>query len=545
MSLIKAIQAREILDGRGIPAIEIALWFDNNGAVVTSVTTDSHNSNNSKMVHLKDNDYNRMQGQGVLKAINNINNIIAPKIVNNDPNQQEQLDSIMINLDGTENLEKFGANSILAVSQAITKAAAMSNNMSLYYYLQQKYQLTSQLFVPPAIYGIINGANYGSNNLDLQEFQVIPASYLTFQQSLEIISTIWQKLGELLINKGAIHSTGIVGGYAPNLYSNTDAFELLIETIKATRHNLTQEVFLGIDAAAYTFYDNGRYKIRDVEKAMSSKDLIKYYQRLKEEYQLIYIEDPFDEDDTKAWTELTNILGKTTRIAADNLIISDQKLIKQANKNNLCNTVVIKPNHLGTITNTINSIKDVQNAGWQVIISHRSGETNDDFIADLAVGVGADYAKFGPVNRGERISKYNRLLQIFYELHPEINQTQQNQQPPKKEFQTQSMNTPKSNIKFEKPKKIKVGSSSTTPTLPETQSITGVEETKQLNNQSPISNNQQAIQVDKPINSTTTNDQKPVVNNQQPPQNQQQNNNKLEDELNQTINETLDQINNK
>ncbi len=415
MAIIQGIYAREILDSRGWPTIECTLWMDTGGIVATSVPTGT-SIGKYEALELRDKDPNRMLGKGVLTAVNYINTYIAPQIVGKDPTNQEEIDNIMIKLDGTANKSKLGANSLLAISQAVLKAGALSQNMPLYYYVMQKYQLTQTMAIPTCIYTVVNGGEHGANNLDIQEFQVIPASHLSFEGSLDMAVTIFQKLEEVLILKGAIHSIGLVGGFTPNLYSNSDVFEIMVETIKATPYTFTQDLFFGIDVAAEQFYNNGRYTIKDRSQPYSGEELLAYYKKLRDMYNVFYLEDPYQEDDLKMWQAVTNEIGETTKIVGDSFLATNKAKLENAIANKLCNTLLVKPNQVGTITETIDVIKVAKAAGWQIVMSHRSGETNDDFIADLAVGVGADYAKFGPTNRGERTAKYNRLAQINFEL---------------------------------------------------------------------------------------------------------------------------------
>jgi enolase len=415
MAVIQGIYAREILDSRGWPTIECTLWLDSGGIVATSVPTGT-SIGKYEALELRDKDPNRMLGRGVLTAVNYINTYIAPQIIGKDPINQEEIDNIMIKLDGTPNKSKLGANSLLAISQAVLKAGALSQNLPLYYYVMQKYQLTQTLTIPNCIYTVVNGGEHGANNLDIQEFQVIPASHLSFEGSLDMAVTIFQKLEEVLILKGAIHSIGLVGGFTPNLYSNSDVFEIMVETIKATPYTFTQDLFFGIDVAAEQFYNNGKYTIKDRSQPYSGEELLAYYKKLRDMYNVFYLEDPYQEDDIKMWQAVTSEIGETTKIVGDSFLATNKAKLENAIANRLCNTLLVKPNQVGTITETIAVIKVAKTAGWQIVMSHRSGETNDDFIADFAVGVGSDYAKFGPTNRGERTAKYNRLAQINFEL---------------------------------------------------------------------------------------------------------------------------------
>lgn len=443
MSTIQQIYAREVLDARGIPTIECTLWLDDGRSVMTTVPSGT-STGKYEAKELRDNDPNRMVGRGVLKAVENVNTILGPQLVGDDPTNQTALDQKMVNLDGTKDKSKMGANAILAISQAILKAGALSSNLPLYKYIQQKYQITGQLAIPTCVFTMIEGGKHGAENLDIQEFEIIPASHVGFPDALNMAVTIYNKLKEVLIMKGAIHSTGLNGGFTPNLFNNTDAFEIIIESIKATPYTFAQDVFLGTDMSAASFFENGKYMLKDKSQAYSSKDLAKYYKSLKELYHVFYIEDPYQEDDTNAWKEITLDLGATSMIVGDSLLVTSLEKTTKAIANKVCNSVLIKPNQTGTVSETIQVIKLAKESGWQAIVSHRSGGTIDDFIADLAVGTGAQYVKFGPPNRGERIAKYNRLLTIYNELQydaqqaastpaeqatPEVEQTAQAVQP--------------------------------------------------------------------------------------------------------------------
>lgn len=415
MPSIQHVIAREILDSRGIPTVECTLWLDTGVSVVTSVPAGT-SIGKYEAVELRDNDSNHMLGKGVLQAVQNVNTVIAPAVLGQDPTQQQTLDQTLIGLDGTPNKSKLGANSILAVSQAILKAGAAASGQPLYSYVQQKYQLTTQLAIPTCIYSLINGGEHGADNLDIQEFQIIPASFLDYPTSLNMAAVLFQRLEEVLVAKGAIHSVGLLGGFAPNLYSNTDALEIMVETIKTSPYTLAQDLFFGVDVAASEFYEAGKYRLKDKSQPYSSQELLEYYKSMRSLFHVFCIEDPFHEDDTKSWKALTADLHETTLIVGDNLLASNKEKTVSAIKEQLCNAILVKPNQVGTITETMDVVKIARDAGWQIIMSHRSGETGDDLIADLAVGIGAEYAKFGPPNRGERVEKYNRLSQIYNEL---------------------------------------------------------------------------------------------------------------------------------
>lgn len=414
MPIIQNIFAREILDGRGQPTIECSVWLDN-GVYAQSNAPSGTSVGKYEALDLRDQEQ-RMLGMGVTKAVNNINTVILPALKGKDALDQAGIDAALVQLDGTEKRTKLGGNAMIAVSQAVMKAAALASGVPLYYYIWQKYQLAPTMSLPTCIYTMINGGSHGATNLDFQEFQIVPASHLDFIQSLEMASLLFQKLEEVLISKGAIHSVGLDGGFAPNLYNNTDAFEILIETIKKSPYTYIQDLFFGVDIAASEFFNAGKYSLKDKSQPYSPRELVEYYKNMRKLYHVFAIEDPFQEDDWQSWKELTMELGDTSTIIGDNLLVGNLTRTQKAIQEKACNAILIKPNQVGTISETIEVIKVAQAAQWQVVVSHRSGETNDDFIADFAVGVNASYVKFGPPNRGERIAKYNRLLQIYYEL---------------------------------------------------------------------------------------------------------------------------------
>jgi enolase len=414
MSTIYALQAREILDGRGWPTVELVLWLDNGFSTITSVPTPvSHSDLDS--TELRDRD-ERMLGLGVQKAIDNINQIIAPQLIGKDVLKQREIDQLLLSLDGTSKKNKLGANAILAVSQVILKAGALSVGLPLYQYVQKKYKLTTEATLPTCIVTALDGGVHGGKNLDFREFFLIPASHIPTRQAIEMSVTIKQKLEELLISKGAIHSVGITGGFSPNLYKNLDAFELLLEAIRTTNYNFAQDIFFGVNAAAQDTYEAGKYRLRDNNEGFNSADLLTFYKKMREQYKIIYLEDPFIDSDKKQWQELTAELGSTTTIAACNHLSSRVSLVNKGFSNHEFNSIVIKPKQLGTISETMETIKFAKDHQLNIVISHSSGETLDTFIVDFAVGVGANAVKFGPINRGERIAKYNRLLEIEREL---------------------------------------------------------------------------------------------------------------------------------
>jgi len=418
MSKIKHIWAREILDSRSVPTVETACLLETGEVAVSSVpagaSTGSHEA-----LELRDSQNPRYLGMGVLQAVNNVNAILGPALVGMDPTDQESIDNKLIGLDGTENKSKYGANAILSVSEAITKCGALITRQPIYswvFALATKYKVCQSVKIPTPLFNMINGGGHGAGNLDFQEFWVIPTSSKSFAEGLQIGSEIYQTIGANLKHRGAIHSVGDEGGYAPDLFTNADAFEVFVESIRQTNYSLGRDALLGLDVAANSFYKDGEYFIKDRSSAMPDSQLLDFYKGLIDQYKLAIIEDPFHEDAWDTWENFTNQVPQGTIVVGDDLLCTNPKRVEKAIKEKACNAVLVKPNQIGTVTETLKVIKMSRDAGWKVIVSHRSGETNDSFIADFAVGVSADYAKFGAPARGERVAKYNRLSTIEVEL---------------------------------------------------------------------------------------------------------------------------------
>jgi enolase len=419
MAKITRLWAREILDSRGIPTIESACQIDTGHVAISSVPSGA-STGTHEALELRDRASTRLKGQGVLQAVSNVNQILGPAVIGLDPRNQEEIDKKLIALDGTENKSRLGANSLLAVSQVVAKVGAILGNTTLYRWLGSLAQRQGinkiEYHLPTPVFNMINGGLHGAGNLDFQEFFVIPSSAKSFSQGLEMGSEIYLTLGETLERRGAIHSVGDEGGYAPNLFTNADALEVLVETIRQTPFSLGRDVFLGLDVAASTFYRDGGYLIKDKSAAMNEDTFLEYYKELNEAYHMAILEDPLSEDAWDGWKKLQASLGNQTILVGDDLLVTNAKRVKKGISEKACNAVLVKPNQVGTVTQTLEVIKLAQDATWKIIVSHRSGETNDSFIADFAVGVGAQYVKFGAPARGERVAKYNRLSAIEAEL---------------------------------------------------------------------------------------------------------------------------------
>jgi len=416
MSLIKSIQARQILDSRGIPTVE-ALLIANDGSQVVSSVPSGTSTGSHEAKELRDANPANYKGLGVLKAVENVNKILGPAIIGKDPTLQTEIDQALIDLDGSVDKSRLGANAILVVSQGICELGAAVTGYPTYKYLNLKYRLSDKLDMPTPIFNVINGGKHGTGNLDFQEFHIIPATNKSYSQSLECGEVIYQTLGEVLAHRGAISSVGVEGGYAPNLFTNTDALELIMESTKQAGFELATDVFLGLDIAATSFYNGHSYTIRDRAQALSRSQLLEFYREINDKFNLFGIEDPFSEDDFDGWRQITTAMSKQTIIIGDDLLTTNKLRTKEAIEKNLCSGILVKPNQIGTISETVEVIKMALSANWHIVVSHRSGETNDDFIADFAVGVNAHHVKFGAPARGERVAKYNRLLAIEAELN--------------------------------------------------------------------------------------------------------------------------------
>ena len=416
-SKIKRIKAREILDSRGNPTIEVELETDFGifrGSVPSGASKGKYEAR-----ELRDGG-KRYNGMGVLKAVKNVNEIIGPKLIGKDSTNQKEIDEILINLDGTEDKSKLGANAICGVSMSVCQAGASSQNLPLYKYIARIYsgQTPVKNTIPRACFNIINGGAHAGNDLDFQEFMIVPhtrpkGGYSSFSDNLRVASEIYHQLKEILEKKfGQLAANlGDEGGFAPPIRFPQEAIELILEAAK----KLDYEIKIILDVAASQFFKNGKYRMKI--GVFSREGLMRYYEKLIKNYPILGLEDPFAEDDLEAWQiangklQMANLL-----IVGDDLTVTNPRRIKMAKEKEDCNAMILKINQIGTITEALEAAKLAKSFGWKIIVSHRSGETNDDFISDLAVGIGADFIKAGAPARGERVAKYNRLLKIEEEL---------------------------------------------------------------------------------------------------------------------------------
>ncbi len=346
MAKIVKIWAREILDSRGIPTIESMCQLDSGHVAVSSVPSGA-STGTYEALELRDADPQRYKGKGVLKAVDNLNKVLGPAVIGMDPSDQDAIDKKLIALDGTENKTKLGANSILAVSEVVCKTAAMANGMPLYKWimsLAQKKQIPVNLDIPTPLFNMINGGLHGAGNLDFQEFWVIPAKSKTFSEGIQAGVEIYLGLGENLLRRGAIHSVGDEGGYAPNLFTNADALEILVETIRQSSYGLGRDLFLGLDVAANVLYKDGKYVIRDKSAPMDEATLIEYYKELNSNYNLEILEDPLQEDAWSGWRQLSQTIGGQVSIVGDDLLVTNPKRVEKAITEKACNSILVKPN---------------------------------------------------------------------------------------------------------------------------------------------------------------------------------------------------------
>lgn len=407
MQKIKDIIAREILDSRGNPTVSCEMILEDNTKVVSSVPSGA-STGSREALELRDKDLNRYNGLGVLKAVNNINTIIRNKLVGQELNQVG-IDEELIKLDGTENKENLGANAILAVSLCVIKAIAKAENKELYEILSN-----GKVSMPIPMMNILNGGKHADNNLDIQEFMIVPV-VKSFKERVRCGSEVFHALKNILKKQHLNTGVGDEGGFAPNLSYNSLALDLIINAIKEAGYVPGKEVFIALDVAASELYENGKYKIDN--KKLSVEEMIEYYEILIKKYPIISIEDPFDENDFDALSKLTEKIGNKVMLVGDDYFVTNSKYLLKGINSKAGNAILLKANQVGTISEMIKTITLARKNKYRMIISHRSGETEDTFIADFAVGLNIPFIKTGSLSRGERIAKYNRLMKIEDDLN--------------------------------------------------------------------------------------------------------------------------------
>ncbi|SMB91535.1 enolase [Thermanaeromonas toyohensis ToBE] len=411
MTIINDIFAREILDSRGNPTVEVEVVLESGArgraAVPSGASTGAHEA-----IELRDNDQHRYLGKGVQEAVNNVNSVIAPEIVGMNALEQRAVDQQLIELDGTPNKSKLGANAILGVSLAVAKAAAAALDLPLYRYLGGVNAHT----LPVPLMNILNGGKHADNNVDIQEFMILPVGAETFAEALRMGAEVFHHLKAVLKGKGLSTTVGDEGGFAPNLRSNVEAIEVILEAITKAGYQPGKDVFLGLDVAATELYKDGKYVFAGEGVTRTSEEMVEFYASLANQYPIISLEDGLAEDDWEGWQLLTKRLGDKIQLVGDDIFVTNTERLRQGIEKGVANSILIKVNQIGTLTETLEAMEMAQRAGYTAIVSHRSGETEDTTIADIVVATNAGQIKTGAPSRTDRVAKYNQLLRIEEDL---------------------------------------------------------------------------------------------------------------------------------
>jgi enolase len=413
MTTILDINAREIMDSRGNPTVEVDVLLED-GSLGRAAVPSGASTGEREAVELRDGDKDRYLGKGVRKAVTNVNEVIADEVIGLDATEQVYIDKLLIELDGTENKGKLGANAILGVSLAVAKAAAESVGLPLYQYIGG----VSARLLPLPMMNILNGGEHADNNVDIQEFMIQPVKAASFAEALRMGSEIFHSLKKVLKARGLNTAVGDEGGFAPDLKSNEEALEAIMEAIAKAGYKAGEEVCIALDPASSEFYnrESGKYELKGEGKSLSSTELVDFYADWVERYPILSIEDGFDQNDWQGWKLMTERLGDKIQIVGDDLFVTNTKILSKGIAEGVANSILIKVNQIGTLTETLAAIEMAHKAGYTAVISHRSGETEDNTIADIAVATNAGQIKTGSASRSDRIAKYNQLLRIEEEL---------------------------------------------------------------------------------------------------------------------------------
>lgn len=407
MPRITSVKAREILDSRGNPTVEVDVTLEN-GTIGRAAVPSGASTGTKEAVELRENDKKRYHGKGVKNVVDNVNNIIAKEIIDLDVFEQRKIDHLLISLDGTKNKSKLGANAILGVSLAVAKAASNYLNIPLFKYIGG----TNSYELPMPMMNILNGGKHADNTVDVQEFMIVPIGADSFSTALRMCSEVYQTLKNVLKSRGLSTSVGDEGGFAPNLSTNEDALKLLIEAIEKTDYRPGEDVAIAIDPAASEFYIDGKYVFEGEKVSRTSREMVDLYSEWINKYPIVSIEDGLAEDDWDGWALLTSQLGGKIQLVGDDIFVTNPEILKEGIEKNIANSILIKLNQIGTLSETLDTIQMAQKANYTTVISHRSGETEDTTMADVAVAVNAGQIKSGAPCRTERIAKYNQLLRI-------------------------------------------------------------------------------------------------------------------------------------
>lgn len=414
MSKIQSILAREILDSRGNPTVEADVILDD-GSFGRAVAPSGASTGSLEALELRDGDSARYLGKGVLNAVSNVNGVIATALQGLDAKDQRNIDQVMIELDGTDNKSQLGANAILAVSLAVAKAAAVSKGVPLYAHFAELFGNTEYLMPVPQM-NIINGGEHADNSIDFQEFMILPTGLPTFGDALRAGAEVFHSLKKVLAGMGLSTAVGDEGGFAPNLDSNEAAIGIIIQAIENAGYKAGEDIMIGLDVASTEFYQDGVYTLSAEGKSLNSSEFSEYLEAWVRKYPIITIEDGMAEDDWEGWADLTNRVGNDIQLTGDDLFVTNTKILSEGIEKGIANSILIKFNQIGSLTETLDAIHMAHDAGYKATISHRSGETEDTTIADLAVATAAGQIKTGSLCRSDRVAKYNQLLRIEQEL---------------------------------------------------------------------------------------------------------------------------------
>lgn len=418
MAKIKKVVGREILDSRGNPTVEADIILEN-GITGRAAVPSGASTGEREALELRDGDKSRYLGKGVLKAVANINNILGPAISGMEVSDQKKIDEKMIALDGTDFKSNLGANAILGVSLACARAASQDQNLPLYQYIRQAYGIKYNDYVLPVpLMNIINGGAHADNNVDVQEFMIAPVSKTSFREALRVGAEVFHSLKNVLKKKGDITSVGDEGGFAPNLSSNEEALEVISKAVEAAGYTLGKDVLLALDVAASELYEGGKYVLEGekVNKEKTPAQMVEFLRQWTSKYPIISIEDGLSEKDWDGWKLLTDTLGKKVQLVGDDIFVTNTKILSEGIKKGIGNSILIKVNQIGSLSETVAAVQMAYTAGYTAVMSHRSGETADTFIADLAVALNTGQIKTGSASRTDRIAKYNQLLRIEEQL---------------------------------------------------------------------------------------------------------------------------------
>jgi enolase len=416
MSKIVKVVGREIMDSRGNPTVEADVYIES-GHMGRAAAPSGASTGSREALELRDGDKSRYLGKGVQTAVANINGAIAEALMGKDADSQDAIDNIMLKLDGTDNKEKLGANAILAVSLAVAKAAALSQGVELYQHIANLNNTSGKYSMPLPMMNILNGGEHADNNVDIQEFMIQPVGADSFKEGLRMGAEVFHALKKVLQQRGLSTAVGDEGGFAPNLASNEEALQVIVEAVENAGYKMGSDITLALDCAASEFYRDGKYELSGEGKSFTAEEFADYLAELCDRYPIISIEDGLDESDWDGWKVLTEKLGRKVQLVGDDLFVTNTRILKEGIDKSIANSILIKFNQIGSLTETLAAIAMAREAGYSAVISHRSGETEDATIADLAVGTAAGQIKTGSLCRSDRVAKYNQLLRIEGDLN--------------------------------------------------------------------------------------------------------------------------------